>query len=165
MLVGAEPQLWLPCLVHPGARPRPLGASSYLVVQEVARWARLLWLFSSTTLGGILTGLLGGCGGGGNIPGFGGGTGNRASACQSPISVSAGDDGGGSGSEGTSCNVGDRGAGSLTVVSVGTSASTPVKVGLGLGKEVGFSGSTGISVCAALGSGMATSPPTSCNAS
>ena len=46
MLVGAEPQLLLPCLVHPGALPQwLLGASSYLVVQEVARWARLLWLF------------------------------------------------------------------------------------------------------------------------
>ena len=43
MLVGAEPQLLLPSLVHPGALPRLLGASSYLVVQEVALWARLLW--------------------------------------------------------------------------------------------------------------------------
>ena len=46
MFVGVEPQLLLPCLVHPGALPRwLLGASSYLVAQEVARWARLLWLF------------------------------------------------------------------------------------------------------------------------
>ena len=45
MLVGAEPQLLLPCLVRPGALPRLLGASSYLVAQEVARWVCLLWLF------------------------------------------------------------------------------------------------------------------------
>ena len=38
MLVGAEPQLLLPCLVHPGALPQwLLGASSYLAVQDVAR--------------------------------------------------------------------------------------------------------------------------------
>ena len=86
----------------------------------------------------------------------------------SPGSVAAGEDGAGSGSVGTSWCVGDRGGGSLTVVSVGTSVSmglaTPVMVGLGTGIEVGLRGSWGISVRTASGNGMAVSPPRSCNA-
>ena len=87
----------------------------------------------------------------------------------SPGSVGAGEDGAGSGSVGTSWSVGDRGGGSLTVVSVGTSGSmglaTPVTVGLGTGTELGLRGSGGSSVWIdPLGSGIATSPPKSCNA-
>ena len=84
----------------------------------------------------------------------------------SPTSVGAGEDGAGSGSVGISWSVGDRGAGFLTVVSVGTSSKkAPVRVGLGIGIEVGLRGSWGRSVRTASGNGMAVSPPTSCNAS
>ena len=83
----------------------------------------------------------------------------------SPGSVGAGEDGAGSGSVGTSWSVGDRGAGSLTVVSVGTSSKKePVMVGLGAGIEVGLRGSWGRSVRTASGNGMAVSPPKSRNA-
>ena len=89
----------------------------------------------------------------------------------SPASVSAteaapGDVGVDSGSVGTSWSVGDQlpGLPSLTVVSVGTSASTPVNVGLGIGIPAGLRGFGGISVRNASGSGMAVSPPKSRNA-
>ena len=84
----------------------------------------------------------------------------------SPFAVSAGESvgDGGSASVGTSCSVGDRGLPSLTVVSVSTSASMPVMVGLGKGREDGLKGFGGISVRTASGSGMAVSPPRSCNA-
>ena len=85
----------------------------------------------------------------------------------SPGSVGAGEDGAGSGSVGIFWSVGDCGAGSLTVVSVGTSDSkkAPVTVGLGIGIEVGLRGSWGRSVRTASGNGIAVSPPTSRNAS